>query len=184
MVLLACRAVHPIVGVTPATVAGPRIVVEIPPGWELDRNRRSPINQHLSLFNEQHASAINIDLVREDRSTRDLPLSLVTEGLALNGGRFMGIDSEHNATHELTVADREAWAVTTVRRHGPNERLISTVALRGNDHLAVLTLNTGTDAPPVVVLGWSQVLDSFEMPLDPAPPLNLLDPLDEELGPI
>ncbi len=182
--LLACRAVHGVPGVIPTTVAGPRLVVEVPHGWELDHNRRNPINQHISLLNEAWNSAITIDLVREDRSTRALPLSMVAEGLALEDGRSMGIESDHRATHELEVAEREAWAVTSMQRHGPNERLVSTVALRGNEHLVVLVLNTSLDAPPVVVLGWSQVLDTLVLPMDPPPEVRLVDPLDLELGPL
>lgn len=184
LLALACRAVHPVPGVLPTTVAGARIEVEVPPNWELDHNRRNPINQHVSLLHPGTNSAITIDLVREDRDTRDLPLSMIAEGLALQDGRILGIQADHRGTHELEVADREAWAVTAVQRHGPNERLVSTVVLRGTQHLAVLVLNTSLDAPPVVVMGWSQVLDSLVLPLDPAPDLNLIDPLEQELGPI
>ena len=40
------------------------------------------------------------------------------------------------------------------------------------------------EAPPVVVQGWGQVLQSFHLPADPAPEPNLLDEGDRELGPL
>lgn len=182
--LLACRAVHVVPYQTPVTVTGPRLEVEVPTGWSLEHNRRNPVNQHLSLAHDTHNSLITVDLIREDRSTTDLPLSMVAEGLALQDGRLFGIESLHTGTHRLEVAGREAWAVTTTQSHGPNEQLVSTVALRAEKHMAVLSLRTSLEAPPVVVQGWGQVLQSFRLPADPAPEPNLLDEGDRELGPL
>lgn len=166
--LLACAAVHPIPDSHPATLAG-RFEVSVPDEWTVARNVRGPLGQHLSLHDPSGASSITIDLVREDRGSRELPLSLVVDTYAVELGRGRGISSEHLAQDVLVVADRTAFATTVRRRVGPHERLASTVGLRGDDHLAVLTLHTVDDAPASVTLAWDLVLESFQLPLDPPP---------------
>lgn len=166
--LVACAAVHPIPHTSPVTLAG-RFEVTVPDDWTVARNVRGPLGQHVSLHDPDGSTAITIDLVREDRSSRRLPLSLVVDTYAVESGRGRGIQSEHLAQDTLVVADRTAFATTVQRRIGPHERLVSTVGLRGDDHLAVLTLHTVLDAPASVTIAWDRVLESFALPLDPPP---------------
>jgi hypothetical protein len=112
---------------------------------------------------------VTIDLVREAKQTRGLDLLIVGEGYALDHGRSLGIEASVTGHHRLEVDNREAWAITTLRKHGPHERMQSTVVLRGSEHLAILSLHTLPEADPAVVADWGQILDSFHLMGDPAP---------------
>lgn len=165
---LGCAAVHPIPDSHPPTLGG-RFEVTVPQDWTVERNVKGPLGQHLALHAPTGESSITIDLVREDRRSRELPLSLVVDTYAVELGRGRGIASEHLAQDELVVADRRAFATTVQRQIGPYQRLASTVGLRGDDHLAVLTLHTVPEAPSTVTQAWDVVLESFALPLDPPP---------------
>ena len=162
----------------PEVLSG-RFEVVVPEGWAVTRNGRGLGSHHLTLASPDGASAITVDLIREDRSSRQLALAALVEGYALESGRGVGIESERLGSDHLAVAGREAWAVTVKRRSGPNERLASTVGLRGEDHLVLLTLHTRPEAKGAAG-AWSVVLDSFELPeehpgTDPAFLQNALD---------
>lgn len=159
--ILACaRAVHPVPG-TPVLDGSFALVV--PEDWEMVRNHRVMGNAQVMLRSPDGSSAITVELLREDRSTRDLPLSLVADTFYLETGRSLGVSSEPLNLQRLEVSGREAWASTVERRHGPNTRLTSAVFLRGDRHMAVLTLLVGPSTPATVLLAWDTVLSSFEL---------------------
>lgn len=170
LLIAACaRAVHPVPGT--ATLDGSFAVV-VPEGWSVARNRRVLGNHQVMLRSPDGSSAITVELLREDRGTRDLPLSLVADTFLLETGRSLGVASEPLDLRRLEVSGREAWVATVERRHGPNARLTSAVFLRGDRHLAVLTLLVAPTTPGSVVLAWDAVLSSFELhepPPDEAP---------------
>lgn len=169
LLLLGClRAVHPVEGAPVPRLEG-RISVELPQGWEVKRNTRAFGNHHLLLHSPEPSTLVTIDLVREGKQTRDLDLLIVSEGYALDHGRSLGIEAALTGHHQLEVDGREAWAVTTLRKHGPHERMQSTVLLRGSTHLAILSLHTLPEADPGLVADWGQILDSFHLVGDPAP---------------
>ena len=159
------RAVHPIPDSQPARVTG-RIEVAVPTGWELARNVRGPLGHHVALHGPDDSS-ITIDLLHEDRPTRDLPLSIVVDTYAVELGRGRGVQSEHQSQHRIEVADREAWATTVERRVGPHTRTASTVGVRGDDVVVFLTLHADSE---LSLLAWEQVLSSFQLPHDVEPP--------------
>jgi hypothetical protein len=164
LMLTAClvKAVQPLPE-HPEVLTG-RFELVVPQGWETTRNGRGLGSHHLTLASPDGTSAITVDLIREDRTSRQLPLVVLVEGYAVDSGRGRGIESERLGSDRLDVAGREAWAVTVKRHSGPNERLASTVGLRGEQHLALLTLHTRAGAPSSVASAWSVVLDSFELP--------------------
>jgi hypothetical protein len=171
LLLLGClRAVHPVEGAPTPRLEG-RISVELPAGWEVKANSRAFGNHHLLLDSPDPTTQVTIDLVREAKQTRSLDLLIVGEGYALDHGRSLGIQATVTGHHRLEVDNREAWAITTLRKHGPHERMQSTVVLRGSEHLAILSLHTLPEADPGVVAGWGQILDSFHLMGDPAPEL-------------
>ncbi|HJN77585.1 MAG TPA: hypothetical protein QGF58_26940 [Myxococcota bacterium] len=158
------RAVQHIPESHPETWTG-RLEVAVPAGWELVRNVRGPLGQHLALHGPD-GSSITIDLLREDARSRELPLSVVVDTYAVELGRGRGIESDHHAQHQLEVAERSAWATTVERRVGPHTRTASTVGLRGEKVVVFLTLHANSEDSS---LAWEQVLTSFDLPLD-APP--------------
>ena len=169
LLLLGClRAVHPVEGAPTPRLEG-RIAVELPSGWEVSRNSRAFGNHHLLLNSPDPSTQVTIDLVREAKQTRHLDLLIVGEGYAVDHGRSLGIEAAVTGHHRLEVDNREAWAITTLRKHGPHERMQSTVVLRGSEHLAILSLHTLPEADPGLVADWGQILDSFHLMGDPAP---------------
>lgn len=171
VLLLGClRAVHPVEGAPVPRLEG-RLSVELPEGWAVRKNSRAFGNHHLLLDSPDPTTQVTIDLVREAKQTRELDLLIVSEGYALDHGRSLGIEAALTGHHRLEVDGREAWAVTTLRKHGPHERMQSTVLLRGSEHLAILSLHTVQEADPRVVADWGQILDSFHLVGDPAPEL-------------
>ena len=148
-----------------------------PPGWEVTRNRKW-FNNHVFTFTSPDGrDAINIELIKESQKTRDLPLVLMSDALAMNIGRKVGVQPELLGQNELLVANRQAWATTLVRHHGPNKRLASVVTMRGQDHVVMITLNTVTGSMGETALAWQLVLDTFDLPTEPVPP----DPPMEDL---
>ncbi|MED5374714.1 MAG: hypothetical protein VX899_27090 [Myxococcota bacterium] len=182
LLLTAClAAVHPIPGTQPQQLLG-QVAFELPQDWEVVVNNRAFGNHHVLLRSPPAQQAVvTIDLVREGRRTRELDLRIVAETYALDRGRSLDIEAKLLAHHQLEVADREAWAVTVQRRHGPNEQLASTVALRGSEHLALLTLSTPLEAGVAAAVPWGQILDSFALPGDPVDPNAPIFPRDAEL---
>ena len=169
--LLGClRAVHPVDGAPTPRLEG-SISVELPVGWQVKVNSRAFGNHHLLLDSPDPTTQVTIDLVREAKQTRSLDLLIVGEGYALDHGRSLGIQAAVTGHHRLEVDNREAWAITTLRKHGPHERMQFTVVLRGSEHLAILSLHTVSQADPSVADDWGQILDSFHLMGDPAPDL-------------
>jgi len=169
--LLGClHAVHPVDGAPTPRLEG-SLSVELPDGWEVKVNHRAFGNHHLLLNSPDPSTQVTIDLVREAKQTRSLDLLIVGEGYALDHGRSLGIQAAVTGHHRLEVDNREAWAITTLRKHGPHERMQFTVVLRGSEHLAILSLHTLPQADPSVAADWGQILDSFHLMGDPAPDL-------------
>ncbi len=172
LLLAGCvRAAHP-VAVDPlsgAEVWEGDFRVAAPPGWEVSRNRRWLGNDLFTFTSPDRRDAITIERFREDRRSRDLPLSLVSDALTMNFGRAQGVRPELLGQDEILVADRPAWATTVLRRHGPGERLASTVALRGAGHLVLIGLHTVPEGVDDCALAWQLVLESFELPGEPVP---------------
>jgi len=172
------RAASPVVDeVGSAVMWQGHFEVAAPPGWEVTRNRRWFNNHMFTLTAPDGRDAINIELIKETGKTRDLPLVLMSDVLAMNIGRKVGVEPELIGQNELLVANRQAWATTLIRRHGPNERLASVVTLRGQDHIVMLTLNTVPGGISSSALAWQLVIDTFDLPTEPVPP----DPPMEDL---
>ncbi len=143
--------------------------LDAPSSWEITRNYRFLGNSFFTLTAPDRGSAITVEMIRETHRQRRLPLRLVSDVLTVNVGRASGIEAEVIAQHELLVAERRAWATTAVRRHGPQERLASQVALRGERHVVLVTLHTPLGGVPGASLAWQRVLDSLALPGEPAP---------------
>jgi len=158
------RAVAPIEGTEPTVWTG-RVELAVPAGWEVVRNVKGPLGQHVTLHGP-HGDAITVDLLREDRRSRRLPLSVLVDTYAVEQGRSRGIQSQHIAQHHLSVDDREAFATTVERNIGPHTRTASTVGLRGDDVVVFLTLHADSAH---AAKAWDTVLGSFDLPQDSEP---------------
>lgn len=142
---------------------------ELPEGWQVVRNARALGNHWVTLASPEQSTAITIELVREDSRSRALPLHMLADVLPLEAGRSLGLQSMPMAHHQIELAGREAWATTVKRRHGPEERLVSALYSRVDQHLLVLTLHTLAEAPKEVLTGWDTVMSTLWLPADPAP---------------
>ncbi len=65
--------------------------VAAPPGWEVTRNYRFFGNQLFTLIDPEGDAAVTIELHKENRDSRALPLLLVSDALTMNQGRSLGV---------------------------------------------------------------------------------------------
>ncbi len=152
-------AVHQGQGVWKGTFA-----LEAPALWEVTRNRRLLGHHELILRAPNRCCTIAVERLRETRSTRDLPLSLIADALPLQAGRIHGIVSEPIAHHQIELQGREAWATTLMRHNGPYSWMETAIYTRADGGLYVLTLDYPTNANASVVRAWERVLSSFDIP--------------------
>ena len=163
--LLGClSAVRQVPDSRPETWTG-RLEFVLPEAWEMERNVRGPLGQHVALHGPE-GSSITIDLLREDRRSRQLPLSVVVDTYAVELGRGRGIQNTHQHQDHLVLADREAWATTVTRHVGPHARVATVVGVRGEGVVVFLSLHADSDE---ALKAWSTVLSTFDLPLDEPP---------------
>ncbi len=150
--------------------------VDAPPRWQVTRNRRV-MGHHLWVVQAPDGCCdIAIERRRENRDTRELPLSLLSDTLPLQAGRVHGIVAEPVGHHQLALRGREAWATTVQRHNGPRTWMETTVFTRAPDGLYVLTLRYVEGAGPQVARAWERVLTSFDLPAWPVPDTPPWDP--------
>ncbi|MCB9795522.1 MAG: hypothetical protein H6741_22680 [Alphaproteobacteria bacterium] len=162
------RALRPVPGSDPPRYEG-RVAFELPSGWDLSRRRRFFGNQAFTLKAPEPSSAVTVRVMREGRVSRALPLPVVAEALSVDAGRSLGVESALVGLQQVELDGREAWAATVRRRHGPVERVESSVYLRAGRDLVVVSLHTVSDAPAAVLTAWSSLLGSLSLPMDPRP---------------
>jgi hypothetical protein len=100
----------------------------------------------------------------------------------LGRGRNLGYRTELLGSQEILVAERRAWATTYRFTHGPHGRTGSSVYLRADRFLVILTLQGLDNMPTEVIPMWSAFLDSFALPEWAAEEVPLFEPeADPEL---
>ncbi|MCB9744555.1 MAG: hypothetical protein H6740_18310 [Alphaproteobacteria bacterium] len=163
------QALRPVPGSEPLRYEG-ELAFELPEGWALTRQRRLLSQQAVTLTTPHSGSAVTVKRVREGEVSRGLPLSIVAEVLSVDAGRSLGVDSTLVGLQQLDVDGREAWVATVRRRHGPVERIESSVYVRGERHLVIVSLHTNGDAPVEVLRDWDGLLGSLDLVTEPPPP--------------
>ncbi len=151
------------------------VQLRAPEGWRPVRNRRFARHHELILRSPDGCCTITVEVLPLDRRSAELPLDLLADTLPLEMGRDQGLAAEPLARHQILVDGREAWAITYRLHHGPHRRLATSVVVRDDRYLALLTLSLPDTAPPEVLSAWDGLLDSLRLPgpVDPdAPPFE------------
>jgi hypothetical protein len=150
--------------------------LDVPAQWQVIRNRRLLGHHQLVLQAPDKCCTIVVERRREDRFSRELPLSLLADTLPLQAGRIHGMAGEPIAHHKLDLRGREAWATTLIRHNGPRSWLVTSIFLRADGDLFILTLAYPRNAGSSVSLAWERVVNSFDIPGSPAPDTPPWDP--------
>ncbi|MFN7147823.1 MAG: hypothetical protein ACK4YP_28895, partial [Myxococcota bacterium] len=146
-----------------------RFDLAVPPGWEVTKNRRWFGNDFFVLTDDAARASITIELVRDDASSRRLPLDLLAETRALSMGRSLGIESTRSRLHQIELDGHEAWAVTGTRRWKFAVADYSAVIARAGRHVAQVTLQAPHGQLDRALVGWSIVLETLTFPQDRIP---------------
>ena len=148
-----------------------------PIGWEEIQNRKSWNNYSLVLEAPDNCCVIQVELIQEGADSMAQPIEVVAELYAVGRGRHMGMQSTLIANNQILVDDREARAITVARAHGPVVRYASSVFIRTDEGLAVLTLTWTPDTSLDAIEIWERVLDSFSLPYAARPEQPPFEPI-------
>ena len=154
-----------------------------PEGWEEVQNRALMGNQSIVLESPDSCCVVQAELVREDENSLQLPLDIIAELYTVGRGRKAGFQSELISTDELLIDGRRAQAVTVVRHHEATTRFATSIFIRADGEIAILTLSWNRFAPPELMPQWERLIDSFALPnaSRPEDPPFTIDPISEEL---
>jgi len=150
---------------------------QAPSGWYESQNRRSFRNYSVVLEAPDSCCVIQIELIHEGDDSASIPIEVVAESYSVGRGRHMGMQSRLIANDHILVDNREARAVTLVRTHGPVTRYASSVFIRTDDGLAVLTLTWAPETSLDTIALWGRLLDSFSLPNTSRPEQPPFEPI-------
>jgi hypothetical protein len=151
--------------------------LQTPNGWTETQNRKSWRNYSLVLESPNNCCVIQVEILNEGADSASRPLEVVAELYAVGRGRHMGMQSNLIANDQILVDNREARAITVSRVHGPVVRYASSVFIRTNKGLAVLTLTWIPEASLESIAIWERVLDSFSLPTASRPEQPPFEPM-------
>jgi hypothetical protein len=140
--------------------------LEPPLGWTVASNYRL-LGVRTVVLRRERAS-ITVQMRPDRGAALEGPLDLVASTRALSWGRRVGVENAILAEHQLLVADREAWAMTGIRRLGPVSIAFSSVTLRNCEALLELTLHAPGSELNRWSVDWMYLLTSVRL-ADPAP---------------
>lgn len=140
------------------------LVFQSPLHWELVKNQRVFRNRLVVFEAPDDCCFIRVEALVEGNEARSLPLSIVADVHTLGRGRNLGVHMELLGSQDILVAERQAWATTYRYTHGPHARTGTSVYLRADRYLVVLTLQGLDDMPLAVVPLWDAFLESVQLP--------------------
>ena len=151
--------------------------LQAPNGWTETQNRKSWRNYSLVLEAPDNCCVIQIELIHEGADSASRSIEVVAELYAVGRGRHMGMQSNLIANNQILIDNREARAVTVSRTHGPVSRYASSVFIRTDRGLAVLTLTWTPSTSLDAIDEWERVLDSFSLPTASRPEQPPFEPI-------
>ena len=148
-----------------------------PNDWHEIQNRKSWRNYSLVLEAPNNCCVIQVELIHEGEDSASRSIEVVAELYAVGRGRHMGMQSNLIANNQILVDNREARAVTVSRVHGPTVHYASSVFIRTDKGLAVLTLTWTPTTSLDAIDEWERVLDSFSLPTASRPEQPPFEPI-------
>jgi hypothetical protein len=157
-----------------------------PAGWAIARNARAFGNRELVLRSPDGKASLSVLWVREDATSREVPLDLVAETRALGLGRAAGFATTLHDTRWIALDGRPAVAVTGATRwargDGPGgvhdarqEGEVSLVAAREDGHVLFLVMAAPGGALDGYLPEIATLLEGLRFPTREAPAPPSLD---------